>query len=175
MKIYERTLSSKKIYEGRILDLDVKKVELINGKTSTREIVDHKDAAAILPIIDGQVVFVRQYRKAIESVITEIPAGLLDEGELPIEAAIRELQEEVGLIPLDLKELGSMWPSPGFCNEKTTIFLATEFSSNVLEPDEDEFLHIYRLPIKTVRALYVAGKFQDAKTACALGYYFSQC
>lgn len=175
MEFFEKTIERKEIFSGRILKLNVDTVELPDGNTSTRELVDHKDAVAILPVKDGSILFVKQFRKAIESVITEIPAGLMEEGEDIFETASRELQEEIGLKPLDLRFLGDMWPSPGFSNEKTAIFVATEFTVSPKPADDDEFLTIVEIPIPTVRALYFAGKFTDAKTVCALGRYFSEC
>ncbi|SDX76981.1 NUDIX hydrolase [Eubacterium barkeri] len=175
MDFYEPTIETKEIFSGRILNLRVDTIALPDGKTSLREIVDHKDAVAILPIVDDCMVFVKQFRKAIETVLTEIPAGLMEVGENIFETASRELQEEIGLKPMDLKYLGDMWPSPGFTNEKTALFMATQFEEEALEADDDEFIQIIRIPIPTVRALYLSGKFTDAKTACALGRYFSQC
>lgn len=173
MEFNEKTIASKKIYEGRILSLRVDEVELPDGRKSTRELVDHKSGVGILSLKDERVIFVRQFRKAIERVILEIPAGLVEDGEFPFEAARRELQEEIKLNPLDLMCLGPIWPSPGFTNEVTTLFMATQFEPKPKEQDEDEFIEIVEIPIRTVRKLYFNGMFIDAKTACALGRFFS--
>lgn len=173
MKLFEKTIASEEIYNGRILNLKVDKVALPDGTYSTRELVDHKDGVAVLPVRGDRIVFVRQFRKAIERVILEIPAGLIELGEDPECAAVRELQEEIGLKPLTLFALGKMWPSPGFCNEVTNLYLATEFTPSVKAPDDDEFIEIVEMPIRTVKALYLRGMFSDAKTACALGRFFS--
>lgn len=169
MAFFENTVESKNIFNGRILNLKVDTVVLPNGAQSTREIVDHKDAVAILPIKDGCIWFVRQFRKAIETTITEIPAGLVEIGEDPEETAIRELQEEIGLKPLNIEFIGEMFPSAGFSNEKVSIFTATEFLPSKKALDEDEFLDIVKIPIPTVELLFRLGKFRDAKTVCALG------
>ncbi|MDO4288886.1 MAG: NUDIX hydrolase [Eubacterium sp.] len=173
MKLFEKTVASQEIYSGRILNLRVDEVALPDGAHSMRELVDHKDGVAVLPVKGDRIVFVRQFRKAIERVILEIPAGLVEAGENPEAAAVRELQEEINLKPLELFALGKMWPSPGFCNEVTTLYLATEFTPSVKAPDDDEFIEIVEMPIRTVRALYLRGMFSDAKTACALGRFFS--
>lgn len=99
MKFFEKTIASKEIYNGRILNLKVDEVELPDGGTSFRELVDHKQGVGILPVRGNRIIFVRQFRKAIEKVILEIPAGLVEAGEDPKEAAVRELQEEIGLKP----------------------------------------------------------------------------
>ncbi|MEF9918986.1 MAG: NUDIX hydrolase [Eubacterium sp.] len=173
MKFFEKTITSKEIYHGRILDLKVDEVELPDGNTSSRELVDHKNGVAVLPVRDSRIIFVRQFRKAIEKVILEIPAGLIETGEFPKEAAIRELKEEIGLRPTDLRLLGDMLPSPGFCTEVTTLFIASQFVVEPKKQDDDEFIEVVEIPIRTVRALYLHGKFTDAKTACALGHFFS--
>lgn len=175
MNHYEKTLSSETIYSGRIMDLKVDQVELPDGKHSMRELVNHKDGVGILCVRNDCFLFVKQFRKAIDSIIVEIPAGLVEVGEDIGEAAERELQEEIGLKPLNLEFLGDMWPSPGFCNEKTSLFIATDFLEAALEADDDEFIEVIEMPVDTVRTLFLNGMFTDAKTACALGRYFSLC
>ncbi len=171
---YEKTIASTEVFSGRILNLRVETVELPNGEKATRELVEHKDAVAVLPVTQqGNMVFVKQYRKALEMALLEIPAGLLEEGEDPSEAANRELQEEIGLKPLDLVKIGEIWPSAGFSDEKTCLFLATEFEESKLPQDDDEFLQIVKIPIPTVKMLYMTGKIRDAKTYAALGFFFS--
>ncbi len=170
----ESKLSEITRYDGRILDFHVDKVKLPNGKESVREVVDHKDGAAILALDKGEFIFVQQYRYASRKVVTEIPAGLIEDGESPKETAIRELQEEVNLKPLNIKQILKILPSPGFTDEETNIFFASEFEQHSLKADDDEFIHILRLPVKEVEQLYKDGKFEDAKTVSALGYYFSE-
>ncbi len=173
MCLFEKTIASEEIYNGRILNLKVDQVSLPDGSTSMRELVDHKDGVAVLPVKGDRIIFVKQFRKAIERVILEIPAGLVEPGENPEAAAVRELQEEIALKPQNLYALGKMWPSPGFCNEVTSLYLATEFTDSYKEPDDDEFIEMVEMPIRTVKALYLRGMFNDAKTACALGRFFS--
>lgn len=173
MKQFEKTVESQRIYDGRILNLRVDDVMLPDGNFSKREIVEHQGAVAVLAIKDEQMIFVKQYRIANERVLTEIPAGILEDGEKPEEAAIRECQEEIGYRPLNLFRLGEFLPTPGYCSEKITLFCATEFVWDPLDEDPDECIQIVKIPIRTARALFINGQFIDGKTVAALGYYFS--
>ncbi len=173
MKQVEEKINETVLYDGRILRLHVDDVRLPNGKTSIREVVDHKDGAAVLALKDGCFYFVRQFRYAAGKVMTEIPAGLVEEGEEPYKTAERELQEEIGLKPEKLEFLVTMYPSPGFTDERTSIYFADHFSSHKLKADDDEFIQILKIPVRTAKMLYENGRFEDAKTVCALGYYFS--
>lgn len=168
-----KVLDSNRIYEGRILNLRVDSVELPNGVQTKREIVEHKNGVGILPIDHAMMVFVQQYRDAVGLDLLEIPAGLVEAGEDPKETAVRELQEEVGLKPLSLEPCGFVYPTPGCCDERTFLFIANQFEVHRLKADDDEFIHVVRLPIETVRKMYDHHEFIDAKTVSALGYYFS--
>ncbi len=170
----EKTINEKLLYNGRILSLYVNEVELPNGKTSLREVVKHKDGAGILTLDNNEFIFVKQFRYAVGKEMLEIPAGLVEKGEDPKETAIRELQEEVGLKPLDIKQILKILPSPGFTDETTFIFFTSKFENHKLKADDDEFLTIIRIPVDEVRKLYKQGFFEDAKTVSALGYYFSE-
>lgn len=173
MKLYEKTLKSKEIFNGRLLNLRVDDVELPNGSFSKREIITHQGAVAVLVVKDHQMLFVKQYRIATQRVLTEIPAGILEPGENTEESAIRECREEIGYRPLNLFKLGDFISTPGYCSEKITLFCATEFVYDPKEEDPDEFLRVVKIPVRTARALFVNGLFIDGKTAAALGYYFS--
>lgn len=173
MKQFEKTIKSEEIYDGRIVKLRVDEVELPDGSFSKREIVTHQGAVAVLVIKDGQMLFVKQYRIASQQLLTEIPAGILEIGEDPEDAAIRECQEEIGYRPLNLFKLGEFIPTPGYCTEKITLFCATELIWDPLEEDADEFIRVVKIPIRTARTLFINGQFIDGKTVAALGYYFS--
>ncbi len=173
MKQFEKTINSKMIYDGRIVKLRVDEVELPDGSFSKREIITHQGAVGVLCINDGQMMFVKQYRIASQQRLTEIPAGILESGEDPETAAIRECREEIGFRPLNLFKLGDFIPTPGYCSEKITLFCATEFTWDPLEEDPDEFIEVVKIPLKTVRTLFINGRFIDGKTVAALGYYFS--
>lgn len=173
MKLFEKTLKTKEIFNGRILNLRVDDVALPDGTLSKREIISHVGAVAVLVIKDHQMIFVNQYRIAVQKVLTEIPAGLIDPGESTMAAAIRECREEIGQRPLNLFLLGEFLPTPGYCSEKITLYCATEFDCDPKKEDPEEFIRVMKIPVRTARALFVNGFFIDGKTAAALGYYFS--
>ncbi|WP_286947651.1 NUDIX hydrolase [Acetobacterium sp. UBA5834] len=173
MKQFEKTIKSDAIYDGRIVKLRIDEVELPDGSLSKREIVDHQGAVAVLAVKDGQMLFVKQYRIASQQLLTEIPAGLLENGEDPEAAAIRECREEIGYRPLNLFKLGEFIPTPGYCTEKITLFCATEFVWDPLDEDPDEYIRVVKIPLRTVRTLFINGQFIDGKTVAALGYYFT--
>ena len=158
----EKIVTSEVLYAGKILDLKLNTVELPNGELAKREIVKHRNGVGVLPVDGDTMLFVKQYRSAIEDYLLEIPAGLMEGKETPEMTGTRELQEEIGLKP-----------TPGCCDEETFLFIATQLEHQALEADDDEFIEVVRLPIQTVRALYDKQYFTDAKTVCALGYYFS--
>lgn len=173
MKQFEKTIKSDAIYDGRIVKLRIDEVELPDGSLSKREIVEHQGAVAVLAVKDGQMLFVKQYRIASQQLLTELPAGLLENGEDPEAAAIRECREEIGYRPLNLFRLGEFIPTPGYCTEKITLFCATEFVWDPLEQDPDEYIRVVKIPVRTVRTLFINGQFIDGKTVAALGYYFT--
>lgn len=124
-KFEEKTLSTKTLFEGRVIDLHYQEVLLPNGKTSTREIIKHPGAVAVIPITqDGKIIMVEQYRKALERSIIEIPAGKLEKGEDPAETARRELEEETGYVCNSLSHLISFYTSPGFADELVHLYVA---------------------------------------------------
>lgn len=165
----ERTVSSRRIYEGRIASLRLDTVELPGGRTALREIVEHPHAAAIVPL-DGQgnVVMVRQFRKAAEETLLEIPAGLLDPGEEPEAAACRELREETGLEARSLERLAGFYVSPGFCTEVIHVYLGTDLAPNPLPAEADEALEVVRVPLTEVPGLIASGQIKDSKSLVGL-------
>ncbi len=161
----EKTVSSKKIFEGKIIDVRVETVEFPDGKTAYRELVDHPGGVGIVALTsDGKIPMVRQYRKPIEQAIWEIPAGKLDMGEDPKLCGIRELEEETGYTAKEIIPLGYMYPSPGFANEVTHIFFAKGLSKGMVHPDEGEFLDIQEFTVEEVRNMILNNEINDAKT-----------
>lgn len=169
MDMTERTVAHARPYEGIIVNVDLDKVLLPNGHTSSREIVAHPGGVAVLPLNeDDTVTVVRQYRYAFSQVLTEIPAGKLDAGEAPRTGALRELHEEIGARVGELIDLGAMYPSPGFCQEVLYLYLARDLTYGDCCPDEDEFLEIERIPFDTLVEQVMCGEIKDAKTVAAV-------
>lgn len=171
MDNYEKTIKVDNIYEGKILSLRVETVEIPDKKYSKREIVDHMKGVGIIAF-DGEdsIYLVRQYRKAIDEFTLEIPAGLVEANEKPIETAKRELQEEIGYKPLDIEYLFDMHASPGFTNDKLSFFLAKNLEESKLEEDEDEFLERKSFKIDDIYNMVINGEITDAKTIIAVLY-----
>lgn len=170
-KFYEKTIKSDTIYDGKILKLRVETVELENKRYSKREIVDHQKGVGIIAF-DGEdkIWMVKQYRKAIDKITLEIPAGLVDPGEMPIETAKRELQEEVGFLPETISYLFDMHASPGFTNDKLSFFLAKDLVKSSLDQDEDENVEACAIEIKELYKMVENGEITDAKTIIAILY-----
>ncbi|SHI93220.1 NUDIX hydrolase [Lutispora thermophila] len=169
MNTYEKTIKNKNIYTGKVVTLDIETVILPNDKIAEREIVRHPGAVAILPIDNsGNIYFVKQYRKAIDSELIEIPAGKLEAGEEPIECALRELQEEVGYTSNKLTYITRIFTSPGFADEKIYIFKAEDLRKSKLNKDDDEFINIYKYKVDEAFEMIKNGEITDAKTIIAM-------
>lgn len=161
----EKIITSKNVYDGRIVKLDINEVELPNGQIAKREVVSHKPGVSIVAIDDkSNFIFVKQFRSGIGDELIEIPAGLVENGENPKSAARRELQEEIGYDCSNLELLCSFYPSPGFCNEVTYIYLATNLIKSSLPKDEDEFIELIRIPMVEIKSLYNKEYTVDGKT-----------
>jgi len=152
-----------------VVNLRIDTVELASGRRATREVVEHADVVAIVPLLeDGDVLLVRQYRLPTEQVMLEVPAGGVDEGETPEDAAQRELGEECGRRAGRLERLGGFYVSPGFCSEFVHVFLATELEPSPLRPEPDEQLAVVRIPLAEALRLVSAGEIRDAKSVIGL-------
>lgn len=170
--LYEKTLHSETIYEGRIINVRVEDVELPNGKQSKRELIDHPGAVAVIAITsDNKVLAVRQYRKALGKAIVEIPAGKLEPGEKPEVTAVRELEEETGYTCESLDKIISFYTSPGFANELVHLYVAKGLEKKGEQAaDEDEFLDVLHLSLDEMEEMLETEEIHDAKTAYALMY-----
>jgi ADP-ribose pyrophosphatase len=167
--LYEKTIASQSIYEGRIIKVKVDEVLLPNGHTAKREIVNHQGAVAVLPLTDdGKMVAVRQFRKPLERTIVEIPAGKLEPGEEPLACASRELEEETGYQAKHFDHLSSFYTSPGFADELLHVYIATGLTKGESRPDEDEFVDVLELTLEEAHELHRSGEIRDAKTVTAL-------
>jgi len=164
-QLVEKEISRTYQFKGRIINVRIDKVILENGKETEREVVEHNGAVAVLPIDHkGNCTLVEQYRKPIEKVLLEVPAGKLDSGETPDKCALRELEEETGLKTDNLIPLGHIYTTAGFSNEKIYLFLALNLEHTGSNPDEDEFLNIIKIKWAKLLELAQKNKLEDAKT-----------
>ncbi len=166
----ERRIAGSRVYTGKILDLEVDRVVLPNGHETVREVVRHRGAVVILPLLgDGDIIFVRQFRYPVGTVLLELPAGKLDPGEPPEACARRELEEETRYGAGRLRLLGAFFTTPGFTDERITAFLAEDLvPRRDAEPDEDEFLDVVRIPSEQALEMAREGRLDDAKTLATL-------
>lgn len=167
--VEEKTISSDKIYTGKLLTLKVDTVETVNQGYQKREIVEHPGAVAIVAIDENnEIILIKQFRKPIEKVIWEIPAGKLEPGETPKECAIRELEEETGYKAENLKLIYKFYTSAGFSNQKIYIYLATGLSYGNRNLDEDEDIDVYKIDIEKAYNLVLENEIEDAKTSIGI-------
>ncbi len=166
----ETFLSGETVFHGKIINVEHWQVSLPNGKQALREVVKHPGAAAIVPVDDkGYVTLVRQHRVSIDRFTWEIPAGKLDNGaEDPFLAAQRELEEETGLHAKEWRLLTRIDTTPGFCTERIALYLATGLTQHQAHTDEDEFLHLTRMPLDEAVQKCMTGEFTDSKTIIGL-------
>ena len=169
MELTEKKLSSEEIFDGVAIHLYRDEILLPNGKKGVREVIRHPGAVCVLPIKeDGNVIFVNQFRYAFNKVTLEAPAGKLDEGEEPLEAAKRELREETGAVAKKYTHLGELVPSPALISERIQMYLAEDITFTERELDDDEFLDVERVPLKKLYEMVMSGEIADAKTQIAV-------
>jgi ADP-ribose pyrophosphatase len=165
----ERTVTSREVYKGRLISLRVDEVELANGHRSTREIVEHPGAVAILAFTnEGQLVFVQQYRKAAERLTLEIPAGTLGVGEQPYACAVRELKEETGFVAQTFARVCSFYTAVGFCTEVLHLFMAGGLQAGEQAYEDDEDIDVVTMPLATAMERVRDGGIADAKTVAGV-------
>jgi ADP-ribose pyrophosphatase len=169
VKAKARVLRSQRLYEGKVLALDLDEVEEPGGVRASREVVRHRGSVACLAVhADGSVVLVRQYRHPVSASVWELPAGRLDAGETPEQGARRELEEEVGLRAGRLEKLLEFWTTPGFCDEAMHLFRATELEAVPARPEADERIEILTPAWDEARAMIARGELREGKTLVAL-------
>lgn len=167
----EKTINSKKIFDGKVVKLFVDEVLTPNNNVATREIVKHLGGVCILGIIDNKVIMEKQYRYAYDEILYELPAGKLEQGEQPIEAAKREFEEETGYKVNNIIEYGKMYPTCGYSNEIIYLFLAEGLSKSKRNLDEDEIIDLEYIEIEEVVKMIKNGIIKDAKTICLISKY----
>lgn len=165
----EEILSTKIIFDGRIIHLRVHQVRLPDGNETIRELIEHQGAVAIVAIDnEGYVLLVKQYRIGAGQALYEVPAGLLELGEEPETAVIRELREETGYRPIGLESLGGIYLAPGYSTEYIHLFIAKGYESAPLQQDSDEFVQSLRIPIPEALEMIDKGEIIEAKSIAAL-------
>jgi ADP-ribose pyrophosphatase len=169
-------LSTRRIYSGRVLNLDIDTVRFPNGSTGELEIIRHPGAAAVLPFLseptgeDPQILLLKQYRYAAEDFLYEIPAGRLDPGEKPIDCATRELKEETGCEAARMEHLYTFYTTPGFIDERIHAFMAVGLSRGQSRTETDEFITVETMTLSNALGLIEKGDIKDAKTALTILY-----
>jgi len=169
-------VSSRRVYTGRVLNLDIDTVRFPDASQGELEIIRHSGASAVVPLLDDpshadpRVVLIRQYRYAADGYVYEIPAGRLDKEESPDVCAHRELEEETGYRAAHMKPLISVFTTPGFTDERIHLFLAWGLTSGQEHRERDEFLTTLTLPLSQVLQMIERSEIDDAKTVVALLY-----
>ena len=169
-------LARRRIYSGRVVNLDVDTVQYPDGSTGELEMIRHPGAAAVLPFAsdprgaDPTVLLIRQYRYAAGGSLLEIPAGRLDPGEEPAACARRELREEIGVTAARVEPLTTIWTTPGFTDERIHLFWAAELTSGAHAREPDEFIEVVPTPLSQTLALVRRGEICDGKTVVAILY-----
>jgi len=169
-KLAERHISTREIFEGRILHVIEDQVELPDGGTAGREVIRHIGAVCVIPVTDdNEAIVERQFRYPVSLVMTEIPAGKLDyKDEDRLEAAKRELKEETGYIADEWTDLGVFYPAPAYSDEKITLYMARGLHPGERELDEDEFIDVIKVPLKQLVQQAMDGELPDNKTQMAV-------
>jgi ADP-ribose pyrophosphatase len=166
-------LSHQRVYDGKVFDIDRDRVRMPNGRDVTVDVVRHARSVVLLPIPEpGQVVLIRQYRYAVNRWLWELPAGSVDEGEEPEAAARRECHEEIGLVPETIVRLGSLFPTPGYCDEEMFFFRLSGLTqpTETADVDEDEDIEPRTFSFREAREMVRRGEIVDMKTVVGLTY-----
>ena len=170
MQFKEKTLKKNRIYQGKILDLYKDDIELPDGNGAIREYVSHSGGSSILCEKDGKILLVKQYRYPYGKELLELPAGKLNPGETPEQTAIRELEEEGGVVAEKVEKLFDVYPTPAYTNEIIRIYKATDVKDGRVHLDEDEFLSSVWVDKEELKQMIARGEIVDAKTLIALLY-----
>ena len=171
----EKTVSSRLLFEGRAVKLRIDTVQTARGRETTREIVEHADCVAIIAVdAEDKVLLVKQFRKPVEKELLEIPAGGIDPGESPEDAARREMQEESGYLPQKLERLGGFYSAPGYCTEYLSLYLASDLTPSRLFAEDTEGIEVVWVPLNQVPELIASGRIEDAKSIAGLLAYLER-
>jgi len=171
----EKTISSRYVFKGRIFNVRIDAVRNAAGHETTREIIEHPNVIVAIPIdANGDILMVRQYRKAIEKELLELPAGGIDPGEDPETAVKRELQEEIGYSPDQVELMGGFYSSPGFCSEYLYLYLAKNLRPSQLQAEDTPGIKVVRIQPDRIPGLIESGELCDSKSIAGLLYYLTK-
>jgi ADP-ribose pyrophosphatase len=164
-------LNHERVYDGKVFDVDRDKVRMPNGRTVTVDVVRHPKSVVLIPVPEpGHVILIRQYRYAVNAFLWELPAGSVDEGESPEQAARRECHEEIGKVPATIVRMAAMFPTPGYCDEEMVFFRVSslEEPNEAAELDEDEDIEAKTFELRDAREMIRRGEITDMKTVAGL-------
>ena len=164
-------LSTDRVFDGKVFSIDRDRVKMPNDRTVTVDVVRHAKSVVLVPVPEpGQVILIRQYRYAVNAFLWELPAGSVDDGETPDQAARRECHEEIGLVPSTVVRLSALYPTPGYCDEEMIFFRvsALEKSDEPAELDEDEDIEARTFDVRDARDMVRRGEITDMKTLVGL-------
>ena len=170
----EKKIKSEIVYDGKVIRVTKDDVKCPNGMTSLREIVHHRGGVAILFQVDNKFIFEKQFRYALNEEIIEMPAGKLEEGETPLEAAKRELLEETGYRPLEMIHLGDSYPTPGYSSEVIHLYYCPKAVKEERHLDNDENIDLLYLSLAEIEKLIADNTIKDSKTVAAIHLYRSK-
>lgn len=168
MNFEEKTVKSEYLFKGKILNLRRDQITLPDGKPAEREVVEHSGGSAVLCERDGKIFLVKQFRYPYKQVVLEIPAGKLNAGEPPEETAKRELLEEGGIIAESVELMFTVYPTPGYTDEKIYIYKAHGLKDGVANPDDGEFVSGAWYDKTELKSMINDGTIKDGKTLIAL-------
>jgi ADP-ribose pyrophosphatase len=171
MKSDAERLSSETVFKGKVFSIDRDKVRMPNGREVSVEVVRHSRSVVLVPVPEpGKVILIRQYRYAVNTFLWELPAGSVDEGESPEDAARRECHEEIGLVPSTVVRLTAMYPTPGYCDEEMVFFRVSglETTDEQAHIDEDEDIEVMTFELREARDMVRRGEITDMKTLVGL-------
>lgn len=166
------TLNSERVFVGKVFNVDRDQVKMPNGRTITADIVRHSKSVVIAPVPEpGKLILIRQFRYPVNRVLWELPAGSVDPGEHPEQAARRECHEEIGLVPTTVVRLTALYPTPGYCDEEMIFFRVSglEQTDEQAHVDEDEDIEARTFELREAREMVRRGEIVDMKTVVALG------
>lgn len=164
-------LAHERVYDGKVFDVDRDRVRMPNGREVTVDVVRHPKSVVLIPVPGpGHITLIRQYRYAVNRFLWELPAGSVDPGETPEQAAKRECHEEIGQVPDTIVRMGAMHPTPGYCDEEMVFFRLSGFSvpDEKAELDEDEDIEVRVFDLKDARDMARSGEITDMKTIVGL-------